>query len=453
MNKSLNKPRRIIMKNLKKLSLLLAALTVSSALAATASAAQVFKGEAPAANSYCTVCGAIFEHDCKTETGKTTSGGNTVYTDATLPKNNGFIFSSSAVVTKPAKPVLKDPCNKPTLKPSINGIFGCDLIGGKFITPEDAEELLEEYFEENNYDLYLYEGESQALCEGAYFYSTDKDVVYYDYKTDKLVAKGYGCAEVYAYTAGGIPFFRMDVTVYRKSPSVKPVTLNIIPESWNISSDETTTFTVTASDGKTYDDIIYTLWHGSDIAAVSQTTGKLTAYENGAVVVHAYSKSNPNVNGDALVYIGKIAGAVADGNWKYCDGGIHVDSWKDDICDYYYTSKNICGWLKSAEGILIPVIKFEEATVNKGGEEVETTILTGGKYSLADLIKEAYGDKDKIAALITKYNLSKYGICTEKDCYKYLDCWMKGETYTSSSYFGVADPSDVLSVIIGGILG
>lgn len=450
------------MKNLKKLSLLLAALTVSSALATAASAAPVFKGsdnrnDKPAyvavSNKAPTKKPAPVEEADDIKTNKSSSagsisnivfseGGSTVYTDSNKSK---FVFS---------KPSGNKVTNKPSGTP-IKTVFynSCDLIGGKFYSPEDAEELLEDYFEDNNYDLYLYEGEEQTLCEGAYFYSTDPDVVYYDYRTGKLVANGHGSADVYVYTTGGIPFFRFDVSVYRKTNTVKPVTLDLIPDDWNLSVDDSTTFTVTASNGKTYDDITYSIWHGNDIARISQTTGKLSADKNGAVVVHAYSKSNPDVNGDALVFIGNIAGAVADGGWKYCDGGIRVDSWKDDICDYYYTSKNVCGWLKSAEGILIPVIKFEDAVVDKGGEKVETTILTGGKYSLADLIKEAYGDKDKIVDLITKYNLAKYGIYTEKDCYSYLDCYLKGEDYVPCYDFGVADTDDVLSAIIKGILG
>lgn len=450
--------------NLKRLSLLLAVLTVSSAFASTVSAAAVFKGSEHKntdKSAYSIVVDKSGSKVKKTadekatdiELNKSSSAGNlsgiiwsegdsTVYTQSNKSK---FVFSSPSKGNVSAKP-----SNTP-----IKTVFynSCNLNGGKYYSSEDAADLLEKYFDDNNYELYLYEGEEQIVCEGAYFYSTDTDVVYYDYRTNKLVANGHGSADVYVYTTGGIPFFRLDVSVYRDTPTVKPVTLNIIPEDWNLSVDESTTFTVTASNGKVYDDIRFSIWHGDDNARINQTTGKLTAEANGAVVVHAYSKSNPNVNGDALIYIGNISGAVADGCWSKYDGGIHVDSWKDDICDYYYVNNKINGWIKSAEGILIPVIKFEEATVNKGGKEVETTILTGGKYSLADLIKEAYGDKDKIASLITKYNLAKYGIYTEKDCYSYLDCYLKGEKYVSCDDFGVADPDDVLSAIIKGILG
>lgn len=396
-------------KNLKKLSLLLAALTLSSALASAASAGAIFKGYTNNAS------------DSAVESVSDKTSGNKV---TTKPGGSPVVQSSGNKNFVSTKPPKSDDCDKPSsivIRPN----YSCDLVGGIFYSPEDAADLLEKYFDENTYEINLTEGEKYTLCEGAYFYSTDPDVVYYDYKTGRLAAKDNGTADVYLYTAGGIPFFRLDVNVQRKVTVNKAVSLDVVAEDWNLSVGDETKLTVTASDGKVYDDIKYTIWYGNDRATVTQLSGKVSAKKNGVVVVHAYSESKSYIKGDAILYIGDIGGAVADGCWNKYEGGIHISGWKDNICDYYYTANNIKGWIKSAEGILIPVIKFEEATVDRNGELVETTILTGGKYSLATLLKDIYGKDESVNDIIRKYNLLKYGISCDKDYYVFDDIDMK----------------------------
>ncbi len=412
--------------NLKKISVLLAALTVASAMTTAVSAGgiAIFKDDrGNSAKGICAVCGSVIDKCEDTEKAEKTPAEKKVFATS---KTNGnvseFIWNDgSTKIVSSAEANRKPEINKkPDFKKPVNQYHGYDIIGGKYYTTENVKKELAKYFDENSYDLYFQKGNERTFCNGAYYYSTDTDVVYYNYKTGKLVANSVGSAEVYVYTTGGIPFFRIDVTVDNKIYAKNKPVLEVIPEDWNLSVGDKTTFKVTASDGKTYDDIVLTIKEGADNAKLGAQSGILTAEANGPVVVQAYSKSNSDIYGDALIYIGNYTGAVTDGGWKIFDGGIKVDSWKYDIFDYERPC-HVNGWIKDAEGIFVPVIKFEDATVYDKNGSYETTIVTGGSVSIADLLKDAYGDKDAVAAIIKKYNLSKYGIKTEKDCYNYID--------------------------------
>lgn len=421
------------MKNTKKISLLLAALTVSSALASTVSAGNIFVGRPNDRDEVkCPVCDTVIELDkcdekkevTKAETtgsfiwNSSFGGGKTYYkkpvSRLVLNSEQGDEDHPGAIFVE-EKTVVKVPVSKVPAKD-----YGCIIGGGKYYSTAAAKVELAKYFDENSYNMHFSKGDERTFCEGAYFYSTDPDVVYYDYKTGKLVAESIGSADVYVYTAGGVPFFRLDVSVGRKSTTP---TLEVVPEDWHLEIGETTTFKVTASDGKVYDDIELSIWKGSDKAKLGGQSGKLTAEENGAVVIHASSKSNKNIYGDALVYIGSYTGAVKEGCWTKCDGGIRVDNWYGDICGNF---GKINGWIKSAEGILIPVLKLEDATVyDKDGTSAETTILTMGSVSILDYLKGAYGDKCDVIDIIKKYNLLKDGVSCDKNVFDYADLDIK----------------------------
>lgn len=410
-------------KNIKKASLLLAALTLSSAFASTVSAG-VFIERPDADEVKCPVCDTVIDLDaCKkdtTTTTKPTTVGSFILnaafdTGVKKYKNNKGNLVLNSVKGDPNDPGAIWVENESFQKVPVTKKYPCKqpgdsiVIGGKYYTTANAKKELEKYFDENSYDMYFNAGDERTFCEGAYFYSTDTDVVYYDYKTGKLVANGVGSADVYVYTRGGVPFFRLDVSVGRKSTTPS---LEVIPEKWHLDIGDTTTFKIVASDGKVYDDIQLSIWKGDDKATLGGQSGKLTAEKNGAVVIHASSKSNRDIYGDALVYIGDYTGAVTDGCWKKCDNGIRVDKWNYNVCDF---AGKINGWIKSADGIMIPVIKVEEATVvDKDGSEKESTVVTGGTVSVLDLLKDAYGDKDEVTEIIKKYNLLKYGISYDK---------------------------------------
>ena len=150
---------------------------------------------------------------------------------------------------------------------------------------------------------------------------------------------------------------------------------------------------------------------GDDNATVGARTGSFRADANGPVIVRAYSKSNPKINGEALLFVGNYKNYIYDGYWTNTNDGIWVNGWgcDDVVIDYY---SYIAGWIQADEdGLLIPVVKKLEAT-NEDGEK--TTILTGSTVDYAELLKEAYGSKDDLAAIIKKYNLYKNGLIENK---------------------------------------
>lgn len=406
--------------NVKKMSLFIAALTVSSVLASSVSAGNIMhpRNDNEDELRY-PVCNSVLEDDecdgVKTEAVK--SSGNT----------SAFVWKSGDTTVYTKNPVKKSTCNssifaQSNVKPPKKYDY-CDIIGGKYYSASDAKKELEKYFDDNSYDMYFQKGDERIFCKDAYYYSTDTDVVYFNYKTGKLVAKAVGSADVYVYTSGGVPIFRLDVTVDRSFDAKGSPVLDVVPEDWRLEVGETTTFEIRASNGKVYDDIKYTIREGSDNARIT-TKGKLTAKRNGAVVVYAYSESNTNIYGEALVYIGSYTNAVKDGCWTKCDGGIRVDKWDNDIRDFYCSKVN--GWIKSEDGIFIPVLKLEEVTiVDENGNVGETTILTSGQVSLYDLLKDAYGNKDEVVEIIKKYNLLKYGVSFDKKHFVYDDIDMK----------------------------
>lgn len=335
------------------------------------------------------------------------------YVTTYVPASEGgsiYVESDKKLVVA-TKPVVTVKPSYTVVKPGYSGINS--IIGGKFFTNAEAKEYLAAYFEDNTYSITMKEGDSKTFKAGSYFISSDPEVAYYDYETNQIVAADSGSADLYVCTSGGVPYFCVHVNVVnRRTDSVKKTAyLQVEAEDWQLSVGETTTLTATASDGKTYNDIYYTIDFGSESATVGTKTGKFTADANGPVVVRAYSKSNPSLRGEALLFVGSYKNYVYDGYWTKTTDGIRVDYWGNDdvVVDYY---SYIAGWIQSGEnGLLIPVVKKIDA-INQDGEKTE--ILTGTVLDYTDLLKEAYGSKDDIATIIKKYNLYKNGISENK---------------------------------------
>ncbi len=392
-------------KTVKALSFILAAVTLMSSTATLASAGNIWKNEDSLKK----------ESSAIEETVEEKKTGNHVFLGSTASSKSG----SNIFVQKKEDNTSRYPFE-------IKTTFGrpCGLYGAKYYSKADAKDALEKYFKENSYDLYMTEGQEKTFCNDAYFYSTDTDVVYYDYRSDTLVAEENGTADVYVYTSGGIPFFKLHVTVDRKTAGKKDYpTLDVVPDSWRLDIGETTKFTVTASDGKEYDDLEFSVKFGAKRVSLTQVSHKLTAEKNGAVVVYVYSKSHPEICGETLIYVGPYEYTIRDGYWSYDKDCICVKDWyRDWYCDGDFRSY-ITGWVRSAEGIFIPVIKFANAVVDDNGEKRETTIAKVGTMSYIDLIRGAYGDKALIASIIKKYNLEKYGFDDDDvwNRYYYMD--------------------------------
>lgn len=386
-------------KSIKAMAFVLTAVTLMSSAASFASAGNIFKNGDSVKNA----SSAVVSEKEETET-----GSKHVFLGSTSGLKKASSSSDAKIYVQKASDkdsddytcVLKTTFGKP-----------CNLSGAKYYSKSDAKEALEKYFDENTYDLYMTEGQEKTFCENAYLYSTDPDIVYYDRRSGTLVAGKSGSADVYVYTTGGVPFFKLNVNVDRKIAGKKDYpTLDVVPENWRLDVGETTEFTVTASDGKEYDDIEFSIRFGAKRATMTQVTNILTAKKDGAVVVYAYSKSHPEINGEAIIYIGAYEYSVIDGYWSYGKNCINVKDWYCNWCcdDDFYSY--ITGWIKSAEGIFIPVVKLRDAVVDDDGEKRETTIATIGSMSYIDLIRDAYGDKDLFLSILKKYNLEKYGI-------------------------------------------
>ncbi len=381
-------------KSVKNLSALLALLMMSSAFAATASAADTT---------------FIKTKTEKTETvideaeGSAAEIGNILKTSGWVKTDATILSDDSSYVTK-AQTVFVKPAKNDVTKKIYKNEKPVTIKGGKYYSKKDAEKELKNYFDSHTYDIVLYEDDKRIFCEGAYFVSTDNEVVYYDYRTEQLVANDSGTASVYVYTNGGVPFFRLDVQVVNK-PGKNPTVIDVIPDEWHLDgAGDTTTFTIKSD---VYDAAKFNFYiaHGSDIASITKS-GKLKVTGNGPIVVRAMHDDFPDVYGETILYAGEYVSAFHEGYYTFKDNKYSTHYWGNDIADF--RDCTIKGWIKSAEGIFVPVLKkFEGTVVREDGTKTETTILTSTNVTVADLIREAYGDKDDLYYIINKYNLFK----------------------------------------------
>ena len=333
----------------------------------------------------------------------------------------GFIFNGPAAVYSasdlPKAPVY--PVYTPVV-PQIQTYFGGwyrpspydILVGGKYYTVADARAELEKYLDRTAYNLIMTEGERRTICAGAYYVSSNPSVAYYDTNTGKLVANHNGSAKVYVYTKGGVPIARLDVSVLVRASFEKlNDILYVSTDAWNIGIEEATNCTVTSASGKVYNDILYKVIRGFDYGRVGEENGKISGKANGAVIVRAYSKSNPDVYGDVLVYVGSLTAAVFDGYWTTCPTGVQVTSWGYDVSDYIAAQNAVInGWIKSAEGLFIPIVRLSDAVkTNEDGTKEQTKVLYGDTLSYLDLLRLAYTDRTNLTKVLAAYNTVKYG--------------------------------------------
>lgn len=397
-------------KNVKRLSVFLAALMMSSAFAASASAIDTSfikvknTGAAVIDETPAAAAEAVVETPANDTAVLKTSGW--VKTEAGIldGTESGSVFKASDYYVKKAADVVKK--TEKNKKPLY-------IPGGKYYSKKDAEKELAKFYEEHTYDFFMYRGDERTFCEGAYYVSSNNNVVYYDYKTESLVAKDSGSAYVYVYTKGGVPFFRLNVNVINK-PGTSYSTLELIPDEWQLDgAGDTTGFTVVTDQNWDADDFNFQIAHGQDIASITKA-GKLKVTGNGPIVVRVYLKSNPNVCGEALLYSGEYSTYLYDGYYKYDGKKYYTNYWGHDYDIGDLRGCYINGWIKSAEGIFIPVLKKSEAEV----DDKETTVVYYDNVSIAELLRDAYGDKEDLYKLITKYNLFK-----DKDILKDVVTW------------------------------
>ena len=284
------------------------------------------------------------------------------------------------------------------------------LRGGCYLGADEGRTAVSQYLADNCYNITMLVGDKRSFCDGAYYYSTDPSVCYYDYAAGKLVAKSIGLAQVYVYTRGGVPMIRLDVGVRAEFPGEKNAdTLILTPGTWNPSSYGSTSLTVTSKSGKLYNDIAFSVIRGYNVAYVAD--GKINTYGSGPVVIRAYSKSNQNVWGETFLYAGSYTSSVYDGCWSSCKDGIRVSGWGYDVYDVCgLNGSYVSGWIRT-DGIYIPVVKVYDATPAPTAVPAATgsKILVGDSLTYLDLLRMAYGEKDSVTTVLGLYNLNRYG--------------------------------------------
>ena len=284
------------------------------------------------------------------------------------------------------------------------------LPGGCYYGVDEGRRLVNEYLDANAYQTIMLIGDRRSFCDGAYYYSTDPSVCYFDYSTNQLVAKSWGTSHVYVYTRGGVPITRLDVNVRHEHPGEKNEdTLILTPDNWNPSVGGISTIGVKSKSGKIYNDIAFTIVSGWDRAYFGDTSGKICGVKNGTVIVRAYSKSNNQIFGETFLYVGKHTSSVYDGCWSACRDGISVSRWGYDVYDICGVNPSyVTGWIRT-DGICIPVVRIMNAVETyPDGSTRPTTVVAGDTLSYLDLLRLTYGDKSGLTTVIGAYNLDRY---------------------------------------------
>ena len=285
------------------------------------------------------------------------------------------------------------------------------LRGGCYYGADEGRRLVNEYLDANAHQTIMLIGDKRSFCDGAYYYSTDPSVCYYDYSAGKLVAKSWGTAHVYVYTRGGVPITRLDVNVRHEHPGeTNADTLILTPDNWNPSVGGLSTISVKSKSGKVYNDIVFTIVSGRDRAYFGDTSGKIFGVKNGTVIVRAYSKSNDRIFGETFLYVGNYTSSVYDGCWSSCKDGISVSRWGYDVYDICGVNPSyVTGWIRT-DGICIPVIRISDAveTLPDGGKR-PTVVVSGDSLSYLDLLRLAYGSKTDVSTVIGAYNCDRFG--------------------------------------------
>ena len=288
----------------------------------------------------------------------------------------------------------------------------CDTIwGGRYYSPADARAEIQKYLANNSYDLLMYQGQSRFISKDTYLVSSKPAIVSYDANTGRLTAHKTGTADVVVYTKGGVPVARLDVDVM--NPTIydsKLDTLTLTVDNWNPSVGGTAQITVKSDSGKVYDDIAFRVMQGWKYVTLNEKTGSLTGDKNGLAVIRAYSKSNDSVYGETLVYVGNLTSGIYDGYWTTDKDGIHVSRWNYDVrdcfCDHY---ASVNGWIRSSDGIFLPIIvPLEAVAKNADGSTSTAYLVNADSVAYLNLLRYSYGSKSDLKSAIALYNTNRY---------------------------------------------
>ncbi len=394
-------------KTLRSLALLLVAVTLASSAVSAAAPSSIWKKATP--SLICEEC-KCKKCICEEEKSVLESAGKNQYVvtaDGTVlkpassenyPLEDGTVLVESGVKlpTLPSKPSVKP------VKPSAGTI----ISGGKYYPFGDSKLELGKYFEQNTYTMSMFAGQTRALATDAYLYTSDESVAYYDYANDCIVAKRPGDVYLYAYTKGGVPFFRLELEIYpnyipglKKADQLKVVTKDNVS---TITPGASLALSVVSLDGVKYTDMEYLVMN-DNAEGVTIKDGVFTAKNAGAFLVRAYSKSNTKVYGDILILVSTYHSSILENGWKPSMGGIVVDKWYGSIFENYQ-NWYVSGWIQSAEGIFIPVVKYEDITVvDDDGNKTTVTIAKEEVKSYLQLLKDVYGEELSMKEIFKYY--------------------------------------------------
>lgn len=288
-----------------------------------------------------------------------------------------------------------------------NPIF---IAGGKYYPAGQVS--IDKFFEKNTYMLSLKSGEVQLFETGYKMYSADSTIAlcYNDGKNQVLEAKNPGLTYVYLYTSGGVPFLRLEVLVSGTAYNTQRGTIDIIPGTWKLDGYGSSTTLDVWADQK-YEDITMSVVYGS--AYIKD--GRITANGDGPIVVKAYSKSKPEIQGYAILYSGSYTSAIYNGYWTSGKEGINCSYWNGNL--WADPSYDVCGWIVVG-AVYIPVIEKTSMTTSFP----KTDILNKDSYfrfysDLRLLANRCYGDYDVLYAYLQQ--------CQKNNAKDYYDLYNK----------------------------
>ncbi len=301
----------------------------------------------------------------------------------TEEKENGVVITDSGVTVK--NPALLGSYNK--YKTLCGTYYAYDKVD------------LGTYFNKNTAAMQLIVGEIQTFGTGFKMISSNSNVVkiYNDTNGQNMKAVGMGNADVYLYTAGGVPFMKLSVSVTNALyGGFHDEYMDIQVGSWRLDkAGESTSVVVKVSEDRKDDPVKLSVVQGNGYIK----DGMLYATGNGPIVLKAYNTKNTNIQAYAIVYVGQYVDAIYDGYWTVNGGNISCNYWNPNLWSGSY---KINGWVLTDTGCYLPVISKVETTTEKpnGDKVTTTTTVYSDVYDL--LYDSCYGNVDTLYALLLK---------------------------------------------------
>lgn len=330
-----------------------------------------------------------------TPTGKTSKETGVTKYESSIPSS---VIKKTTTDTKEEGNVIITDGGVTVKNPSLLGSYNkYQTVCGTYYAYDKVD--LNKYFNQNTLGMSLILGEIQTFTTGFKMISSDSNVVkiYTDTNGQNMKAVGMGNADVYLYTAGGVPFMKISVSVTNALyGGTHNGYIDVQVGSWRLDkAGDSTSIAVKVDEAHKDDAVKLTVVQGNGYIK----DGMLYATGNGAIVLKAYSTKNANIQGYAIVYVGQYVDAIYDGYWTTNGGNISCNYWNPNLWSGGY---KINGWVLTDTGSYLPVISKVETTTEKpNGDKVTTsTTIYSDVYDL--LYGSCYGNVDTLYALLWK---------------------------------------------------